>query len=339
MDTPPLPAKKSSSGFWITITLLVLALLVSVGFNLILSLSMAWNSWTWTDEGGGEDEFPVMEETWSYGSGDAKVVRIAVEGVILREMESDGFFEQTADKITGILHQIRAAKNDEDVRAIILEVDSPGGGITESDEIYAELLSFKSSAEGRKVVVFMRDLAASGGYYVAMAGDWLIAQPTTVVGSIGVIMQTINFKGLGEKLGIKDTTIKSGENKDLLNPFIDVPPEQMALLQGVVDNMYGHFFDIVKEARGIEEATLKPLADGRIFVSKDALDLGLVDQIGYWEDAVAKTAEVLGERAVKVVRFEKHDEFLSLLSLLQTPVGMSRITEAMRPRLMYLWKP
>ena len=333
--------RRSTGGFWVTIFLLAVLLLVSVAFNIGLTLAMAWKSWSWPASGGdgGEDDNPSLEEVWSYGDGDTKVARIAVEGVILREMESSGFLERPYDKITDILRQIRAAQNDDDVRAILLEVDSPGGGITESDEIYEALQRFKESDESRMVVVHMRDLAASGGYYVAMAGDWLIAQPTPVIGSIGVIMQTLNFKGLAEKVGVKDTTIKSGANKDLLNPFEDVPPEQRQLLQDLVDNMYQHFFDIVKTSREFEPEALKPLADGRIFVSDKALELGLIDEIGYWEDAVAKTAELLEVDSVRVIRYEQPSEIFNVLSMLQTPVRLPNWTEAMTPRLLYLWKP
>ena len=174
--------------------------------------------------GKAEDEFPTFTEKWSYGSGDVKTVRIAVEGPIFRESE-ESFFGFKYDKIEAILRQIRAAKNDEAVKAIILEVDSPGGDLTASDEIYKALQDFKRCAEGRKIIVFVRNMAASGGYYVSAPADWIIAEPTSIIGSIGVIMQTLNWKGLSEKIGLTDVTIKSGTNKDLLNPFRDVSPD------------------------------------------------------------------------------------------------------------------
>jgi protease-4 len=267
-----------------------------------------------------------------------KAVRIPVTGVIMRQQE-DGLFRTGGDKIENIIRQIRAARNDGDVRAIILEVESPGGGITESDEIYAALKAFRNSDTDRRVVVFMRDLAASGGYYISMAGDWLICEPTTVVGSIGVIMQSLNWKGLSEKIGIKDTTIKSGANKDLLNPFSEVAPEQLQLLQGLIDSMYGHFLNIVMEGRAMDEATLKPLADGRIFMAKQALDLKLVDQIGYWEDVVEKTTEMLDEDEIKIVRYEQKQDFWELISQIRSPLQLPSLTESSRPHFMYLWQP
>ena len=197
-------------------------------------------------------------------------------------------------------------------------------------------MQFKASQDGRKVVVFMRDLCASGGYYVSAAGDWLIAEPTTIVGSIGVIMSTINMKGLSEKIGIKDVTIKSGANKDLLNPFTETSPEQLAILQEMIDASYRRFFNIVRDGRDFEEAKLKTLADGRIFDAQKALYEGFIDQIGYFEDAVAKTAELLGEKSVKIVRYESEPSFFKLLTSAKTPL---RLPRSEGPKLQYLWSP
>lgn len=339
-DHPSKNPKRSTTGFWIIIAFLAFVLVVSIAVNFGLAIGLVTHRAAAFEafEPGGEDEYPALTETWSYGEGKVKAVRIGVEGVIDRYAE-DGLFRAPVDMVTSVLQQIRAASNDEAVMAIILEVDSPGGGITPSDEIWDALEKFKDSAEGRKIVVFMRDLAASGGYYVSMAGDWIIAEPTTIVGSIGVIISTLNWKQLSEKIGIKDVTIKSGENKDLLNPFKDVPAEQLAMLQEMIDSAYGRFFDIVKDARGIEAETLKPLADGRIFDSQKALDLGLVDEIGYWDDAVAKTADLLGEESVKVVRYESHGTFFELLTRMKAPQIIPSLQSAARPKFMYLWQP
>lgn len=344
---------RSTAGLWIAVALLGCGLIFSILVNAGLMASLFAKGIS----GGGSsakshrisltrghpvDEEPMMNEVWSYGHGDTKVVRIAVDGVIMRGAEG-GFFDVPVDKIESILAQIRVAKNDEDVMGIILEVDSPGGGVTPSDEIYNALQDFKESDDNRKVVVFMRDLAASGGYYVAMAGDWLLCEPTTMVGSIGVIMQSMNFKGLSEKVGVHDVTIKSGKNKDLLNPFIDVNPEQIAILQKMIDATYERFFGIVHENRQIAEPKLREMADGRIFDAAEALKLKLVDQIGYWDDSIAKMAELLGEDDVQVIRYENRTSvFDRLLSARTPPTPVSAFQEiqnAMRPRLQYLWQP
>jgi protease-4 len=326
---------------WIFVGLLALALVASVVLNAGLFAGlMAASGARLSVTDYAVDEYPDVTEVWSYGDGDVKAARIPVTGIIAREAEG-GLFETPQDKIELILAQIRAASNDEDVQAILLEVDSPGGGITPSDEIYQALLDFKAAAEGRKVVVFARDLAASGGYYVAMAGDWIMAEPTSIIGSIGVLIQTLNWKGLSERIGITDVTIKSGANKDLLNPFIDVPEEQRQLLQSMVDSMYNRFLSIVQGSRPIEPDTLRGLADGRIFDAAEALGHKLIDEIGYWDDAIAKTAELLNVEQVKVVRYEQQPAFLEWLSGVKSPLPStpSALDALSRPRFLYLWSP
>lgn len=284
------------------------------------------------------DEFPDMTEVWSYGDGKVKAARIAVHGVIMRTAQS-GVFSTPVNMVDSILAQIRNAQADEKVKAIILDVDSPGGGVTASDEIYKVLQNFRESEENRIVVVFMRDLAASGGYYVSMAGNWLIAQPTTVLGSIGVIMQSINVKGLSEKIGITDVTIKSGANKDLLNPFSEVDPAQRALMQEMIDAMYEHFLGIVADNRPIPPDQLRPLADGRIFVADQAQKLDLIDQIGYWDDVMTKTAELLGEETIKVVRYEQPVDFMRWIMGIRTPLQPVNWLAQYNSRFLYLWQP
>ena len=332
--------RKSNVGFWITISLLTVFLIVSLFVNAGLLIGMAAKmTGRVATVSGAVDEFPSFMEEWSYGEGESKAVRIAVGGLITRETESS-IFAVKYDKIEAIIRQIKAASNDASVRAIIVEMNTPGGAITPSDEIYQALLDFKSTSVDRKVVVYMQDLAASGGYYIAMAGDYLIAQPTAVVGSIGVIMQSLNLKGLSEKIGITDTTIKSGKNKDLLNPFQDTNPEQLALLQELIDDMYGRFLNIVSTGRQIDPDDLKTLADGRIFTARQALDHGLIDQIGYWDDVVKVTTDILGESSVKIVRFQHRAGFADIFSMIHSPFNWSSaLSDANTPRLMYLWRP
>jgi protease-4 len=334
----------SHVGFWVVILILGIGLFFSViaNFGLLCGLAvMSGGSAPVRLEA--EDECPKLKEIWSYGHGHVKVARIPVSGVIMRETD-DSLFGVGVDRVEATIRQIRAAQNDSAVKAIILEVDSPGGAISPTDEIYRALSDFRASAKGRKVVVLVRGLAASGGYYVAMASDWIIAEPTALLGSISVIMQTLNWKGLSEKIGVQDVTIKSGKNKDLLNPFREVNPEHVSMLQAMVDHLHRYFVNIVKKGRDIDEAALKELCDGRVFSAEEAQKLKLIDQTGYWSDALDKTAQLLGQSAaaIKVVRYEEHSSFATWLADLRGPdlkLGLPPWLGAAGPQFLYLWQP
>jgi protease-4 len=339
MSAPPSNGKsKSRTGLWIVIVLLALVLCASVLVNFGLLLVSSLSAPSFRMARGGVDEFPELMEQWSYGQGDVKAVRIPLEGVIMRNA-GGSLIGPPVDRIQQIMRQIRAATADREVRAIVLEVDSPGGAITPSDELYNELVRFKTSRSDRIVTVHMRGLAASGGYYVAMGADWIVAEPTTIVGSIGVIIQSLNWKELADKAGVRSITIKSGDNKDMLNPFGEETEEQVALLQNLIDSMHDRFTDIVHEARGIDRATLEELADGRIFTAEQALDSDLIDEIGYWDDAARRTAELLGEDSVKFVRYQHPGGLMTLLTGVRFPVSTASLLDAALPRPMYLWHP
>lgn len=282
------------------------------------------------------DEAPKLDETWSFGSGNVKVVRIPLDGVIMRSNEA-GFFAARSDRVASILTQVHAAERDPDMRAIILEVNSPGGAVTPSDEIYNALRKFRTSRPDRRVVVFIRDIGASGAYYASMAGDYIIAEPTAVVGSIGVIMQSMNFQGLSKKVGITDVTIKSGANKDMLNPFRAVNTNQVALLQTLIDTMQNRFRGIVVKSRKLDPAA-PDLFDGRIFSASDALNKGLIDAIGYWNDVLARTAQLLDTGSLHVVRYKPQQTFFEQLMDGKSPIALPNL-KLHSPQFLYLWKP
>ena len=286
----------------------------------------------------GEDEAPFMVETWSSGSGDVKVVRIPVEGLIMLGENS----RWVGGNANTVLRSIRRATHDEEVKGLILEINSGGGGITDSDIIYRALLRFKEAGEGRVIVSIFGDTAASGAYYIALASDHILAHPTTLTGSIGVILQSYNFKDLAQKLGVSDVTIKSGENKDMLNPFKDVNPDQREMLQEVITAMYERFLSLVVKHRNLPREVVAPLADGRVFVAEEAWKHKLIDGIGYAEDAQAKIAELLkAEDGVKVYRYGEHVTLMDMLSRpgfgLNTDLGRLLKGAQDSPRLMYRW--
>lgn len=290
-----------------------------------------------TTPSAGVDEKPDLKTTWSYGNGDTLAVRIPVKGLLI---EDAGAMSLTGPgPVGGVLRRIRAATEDPEIKAIILEIDSPGGGITACDMIHEALTEFKKRDEGRRIVALFGDVAASGGYYVATAADHIMAHPTTLTGSIGVLISKLNVKGLGDQHGVKMETIKSGRNKSILSPFEDMTEEQKILLQEVVDEMHDRFVSLVAAGRpGLSEGEVRQLADGRVFTGAKALRCKLVDGLGYWTDAVLKTSELLGVEELKIVRYDDIFSLSSFLNAQEGAITPRGLFEAARARAMYVWQ-
>lgn len=323
----------SKVGCWVAIIIMAFLLFGSFLTNIGLTAAL------FAGASGAVDDYPVDEEpaydeVWSCGYGEAKVVRIDLSGVIVRGRR-ERLLGYEPDMVESILGQIRAATLDADVKAILLEVDSPGGSVTPSDEIYSALKRFKATDEERRILVFVRDLGASGAYYAAMAGDYIMAEPTAIVGSVGVIMQTLNMKGLGDKVGLSSVTIASGENKDMLNPFEEVNPKHLAMLQDLVDGMQDRFASIVVASRGLEN---RDLLDGRIFSADQALEHHFIDGIGYWDDAIDQLETLLGEDELYIVRYTQELGFFESLMSSKLP-NLPDLASMEAPRFSYLWKP
>jgi protease-4 len=342
--------KKSGCGFGCA---LLIGMVLGVGLLIALGIALCFGGASCLQHNGGiskfiqrheedadfgEDEMPSLEETWSSGGGEVKVVRIPVTGLIMLGEDSSPWY---AGNATTALRSIRRATKDEDVKAIILEVDSGGGGITASDIIYKALKDFKAEQDGRVIVTLMGDMAASGAYYISLPSDYIFAHPTTLTGSIGVIMQSYNIKGLAEKLGVSDVTIKSGANKDLLNPFKDVDPGQRQILQAVIDAMYDRFLTLVAENRKLPKDVVRPLADGRVFVAKDALDNKLIDGIGYMSDAKKKVQDLLKVDDLYIIRYSEQMSWRDLFARpgIGFSTDLSRLMREDDTKLMYRWSP
>jgi len=196
---------------------------------------------------------------------------------------------------SGIIEEINQYQEDEGVKAIILRIDSPGGGVGPAQEIHREILKVKSK---KKVVTSMGSVAASGGYYIACASDLIIANPGTITGSIGVLMEFTNIEELFKKIGIKGVVLKSGEHKDIGSPFREMTPEEKKIIQDVIDNVHHQFIQAVAEGRKMDRAKVMQVADGRILTGEQAKQIGLVDQIGNLQDAidiVAKMVDIEGK--------------------------------------------
>ena len=225
----------------------------------------------------------------------AQVLRIDIHGVI--DNSPRPAFALGAERDTSAttaLRKIRAATKDEDIQGLYLDIDSPGGGVTISDELHDAIRRFRESDTNRFVFVHMGDLCCSGGYYIAVPATRIMARPTTITGSIGVIMSGVNASELAKKIGLAPVTIASGENKSLLNPLEPVNPEHVKILEKPVKQMYERFVEIVAKGRGLDADKVREIADGRILSANDALECGLVDAIGHDEDARAALKELAG---------------------------------------------
>jgi len=189
------------------------------------------------------------------------------------------------------LEQLKRFREDEDIKAIVIRVDSPGGVVGPSQEIYREVLRTRST---KKVVASMGAVAASGGYYVVAGADGIVANPGTITGSIGVIMEYTNFQELFQKIGLSPVVIKSGKFKDAGSPVRSMTPEEEQILKTFVDRLHQQFVSAIAEGRKIDLEAVKKLADGRIYTGEEAKDLGLVDRIGNLEDAIEWAGQLAG---------------------------------------------
>jgi len=192
---------------------------------------------------------------------------------------------------SGIIEELQQYLEDDGVKAIILRIDSPGGGVGPAQEIYREIIKIKPK---KKVVTSMGSVAASGGYYIACASDRIVANPGTITGSIGVIMQFSNFEELLKKIGIKGMVIKSGEHKDIGSPFREMTPEEKRIMQEVLDNVHQQFIKAVADGRKLDRSKVVQIADGRILTGEQAKNLGLVDEMGNLQDTIDLTAKMVG---------------------------------------------
>ncbi len=210
-----------------------------------------------------------------------------------------------------IVEQIDTFMEDDDIKAIILRINSPGGGVGPSQEIYREVLRAK---EKKKIIASMESVGTSGGYYVACASDVIVANPGTLTGSIGVVMEFSNVEDLLKKIGFRSYVIKSGKHKDIGSPLREMTPEERSILQGVIDNVHNQFIRAVAEGRNMEEGKVRRIADGRIFSGEQAKELGLVDRLGSLQDAIEIAAEMVGIKGKPTVIYPKRK--VSLYELL-----------------------
>lgn len=329
--------KKRSAWPWIIAGILIVTLGVGLLISLAANVALIGGKAEIGSAVAGQHRFlEVVVE----GEGDDKIVIIPVNGFITFSDRQSFWDRESMGK--QVEARLLAAQDDPAVKAIILKIDTPGGSITASDIIYHRVKEIQ--AAGKIVVADFGDLAASGGYYLASSADCIVAHPTTITGSIGVIIQSLNLEGLMSKIGIKDVTVKRGAEKDFLSPFREMTLEEREMLQGVVDEMYERFLSVVAEGRNFSQDELDMVAGGRIFTGTQALANGLVDEIGYQETAIEMARELAGLKAAMVIEYEKEysffDLFLGRVSRISDPssgFAIQQLFKPQTPEILYLW--
>jgi protease-4 len=270
------------------------ALCASVFINFILTVAVFRRA-----SGGsvGQEMPPRFREVIVQRGGSDKIAVITLRGLFSSSLPGN-VSDSMVDDMRAALEQ---ARDDDRVKAIVLEIDSPGGEVTASDTIYNAVVKTRAK---KPVVVYMETLAASGGYYISCGGKYIMANETTITGSIGVIIQTLNYEQLFNKVGLASVVFKSGKFKDILNGARPMTPEERDLIQGFVMKTYDKFLGIVAKERSLPADSLRNgLADGRILSGKEALDAKLIDGVGQIEDAFGKAKQLGGAPQATVVKY------------------------------------
>jgi len=278
MDNPNQQVKNLNSGRWflgIFISLLFIGLIFA-GISLLFFAKIVSTSDRYYHESEG-------------GNGKGKVALVNLDYTIISS--------------ESIVRQFKKYNEDKSIKAIILRVNTPGGGVAASQEMYEAIRRVRD--DGKPVVVSISSLGASGGYYAACGGSIIVADPGSLVGSIGVIVNLMNFQGLAEKIGVKKTTIKSGELKDAGDPLRELNEKDREYFQDIVDDSYDQFLEVVSKSRKIDKEKLKEYANGRVFTGRQAKEIGLIDSLGTLEDAVKIAANMSGIEGEPTIIKEK----------------------------------
>jgi len=236
--------------------------------------------------------------------GGGKIALIEVEG-LLANMRTGGMLQPQENKLSLFTEQLARVESDSSVKAVVLRINSPGGTVTCSDTMYEQIRGFRKRT-GKPVIAAAQEIMASGAFYVASGCDEVYAQPTSIVGSIGVIINTFTVEGTLAKLGIKNEVIKSGPLKDMGSPFKPLGDQERTVMQGMIDEYYGRFVEVVQAKFHLADSEkLKRATDGRVFSGRQAKELGLVDKLGSLEDAIDR-AKILGNaRGATVVMYKR----------------------------------
>jgi protease IV len=304
---------------WFIFSSVIGTLVLIVAFGMMAALG----------DSSGTDQSQFSENVIIEGD-ESKVAVVNMSGIILDEAESGSplTFDQgvvSTRKMTSIL---KFLAEDDDIKAVVLRINSPGGAVVASDQLYQAV---KSLSAEKPVVAQFNDLAASGGYYVAMGADKIIANPATITGSIGVIIQFPEFSGLYDKIGVGVRTFKSGKFKDIGSADRNMTNQEKAIIQSIIDQSYDQFVEAVVDGRNIDKDIVKKLADGRIYSGQQAHEARLIDALGGFETAVTTAEDLAGISNATVVEFSDESFFESLFTSANSNLSISSGLEKVIP--------
>lgn len=283
---------------------------------------------------------PLQEQVIS-GKGKDKIVLIDITGMI--STEEGGTILGTGKErgmVSVVREQLDRARADKHVKAVLFRINSPGGGVTASDIIYHEIKKYKAET-GAKVLAHFTETGASGAYYLALAADKITAQPTTITGSLGVTMIRVDATGLMEKIGISALHISSGPEKSMGSPFRAMTTEEKKIFQGVIDELYGTFVQLIGNERKMAPEKVRHLADGRIYTSREAKDAGLIDAIGYLDDTIDMAKKAANIDEAVIVTYLRPGEYRPNVYAMNMNLLNLSLGDFGRPgmKFTYLWMP
>ncbi|MGE7600875.1 signal peptide peptidase SppA [Peribacillus sp. NPDC097675] len=327
---------------WAALGIAAVLFVVSIGVNLATTLfatdtESVIQSFFESDSGFYEE---VIEE----GSDPTNVIAVLdVDGTIQDTGEASLLSSETYNH-RDFMDKLQMAEENDDIKGIILRVNSPGGGVVESAEIHDKILDIKKAK--KPVYVSMGSMAASGGYYISAPADKIFASPETMTGSLGVIMQGYNYEKLAKKYGVEFETIKSGTYKDIMSPTREMTDDERKILQNMIDNSYDQFVKIIADGRHMSEKEVRKIADGRIYDGRQAKEVNLIDDFGHLDDVIAAMKEDIDQKDAQVIRYTGEAGFGSLFSMgaqkmlgndVEANVLTKILSSSNSPRLMYLY--
>lgn len=290
-----------------------------------------------------------LQEKVIEGKGPGKVLVMDISGILVyQEKKRDTSFREEINLVARLKEELSKAAKDGEIKALVLRIQSPGGTVNASDLLHHEIMQFKKEQKVKVVACFL-GMATSGGYYIATAADYIIAQPSTLTGSIGTIAFKFNVKGLMKKVGVEEETVKSGDKKDIWSPFRSATDEEKKILQSIIDEYQSKFLEVVQAGRkDMTEVDLATVRDGRVFSGTQAFKLHLVDQLGYLDDAIQWAKSAAGMEQAKVVIYHRPGTYVNNVYSMPQEKAWSWVErleqgELLRqrptPQFMYLWLP